>query len=129
MLADVHHYKGGEFALPAGTTDQVLTARLERASRVVRAECPGIDERIAAGTLDPDVAADVVCEMVESAISSEAGPGVSSVQQGTGPFQETLTFSNPRGDLFLTSRHKRMLKGGKSGRRPFTVSVMPSRRT
>lgn len=90
-----------------------------------------MDARIAAfildptavGAVDPDLAADVVCEMVTTAASSPAGVGIQSIQQGAGPYQETQTFTNPVGDLYLTKKQKRLL--GCGGQQAFTVSMAP----
>lgn len=123
-LATIAQYKAGGFLIPPGVSDETITAALARASRTLRAEVRGIDERIADGTLDTELVADVVCEIVESAISSSAGPGVESIQVGTGPYQGSLKFSNPRGDMWVTSKHKRLLSDG--DRRAFTVHVGPS---
>lgn len=108
-----------------------LEKELARASRYVRRECPGIDDRIdlyetdprSPRALDPDVAADVVCEMVQSAAASEAGPGIASLQQGAGPYQQTTQFVNPVGDLYLTKKQKRLL--GCGGARAGNVDLIP----
>lgn len=108
-----------------------LDKELERASRYVRQECPGIDARIdafkidpnAPGALDPDVAADVVCEMVQTASSSPAGPGIVSTQQGAGPYQETAQYANPIGDLYLSKKQRRYLGYGRA--RAGYVSLVP----
>lgn len=121
-FADSTYFKENEFIAPAGTSDDKLDRNLARASRTVRAEIAGIDDRIARKELDPDTVADVVCEMAESALASGNGPGLESVQQGAGPFQKTLKFANPRGDMFLTAKHRRMLTA-KKARRAFTVQV------
>lgn len=114
-----------------GTPSPRVGAELARASRYLRAECPEIDQRIAlykidplaSGALDPDLAADVVCEMVQSASSSPAGVGVESLQSGAGPFQQTLKYTNPVGDLFLTKKQRRLL--GCGGQQAFTVPMAP----
>lgn len=48
------------------TSDELtrVGALLDRASRMVRALVPTVDARIASGTLDPELVADVVCNMV-----------------------------------------------------------------
>lgn len=100
------------FGTPPPKIADRLDRELARASRYVRAEVPGVDSRIAAGTLDKDVASDVVCEMVKAAASSPGEVGVTSIQQGAGPYQETTQFSNPVGDLYLTKKQRRLLGGG-----------------
>ena len=121
-FADAEYFHDGEFSAPTGTSDTRLLKNLERASRTLRAEVPDLDARIQAGTLDPDLVADVVCEMVESALASQNGPGLESLQQGAGPFQRTLKFANPRGDMYVTAKHKRLL-AVRRPRRAFTVHV------
>ena len=129
-FADEAYYVENFGSPPARVADR-LGKELARASRYVRRECPGLDARIAAyvldqsapGAVDPDVAADVVCEMVTSASSSPGGPGITSIQQGAGPYQETVQFSNPVGDLYLSKKQKRLL--GCGGQTAFTVSMSP----
>lgn len=109
-----------------GPPPESLSGRLEsvlgRASRYVRSEYPDIDERIAEGAVDPDLVADVVCEMVRAAAASPAGIGVASVQQGAGPYQQTTQFVNPVGDLYLSKKHRRLLGYGKV--RAFEVNLL-----
>lgn len=57
----------------------------------------------------------VSCEMVKRAMATPggvAGIGVTSVQAGAGPFQETQQFANPTGDLYLTKADKSLLGCG-----------------
>ncbi|WP_119697039.1 Gp19/Gp15/Gp42 family protein [Microbacterium halotolerans] len=119
------------FGDPPSRVAARLVEELARASRYVRRECPGIDARIAkyvadpedpAG-LDPDVAADVVCEMIQSAGASPGGIGVTSQQMAAGPYQETTQFVNPVGDLYLTKKQKRLLGCGRP--RAGNVDLIP----
>lgn len=119
-FADAAYYTQNEFTIPPEVSPQRIEVHLARASRYVRGEVPGIDARIAAGDVDPDLVADIVCELVETAVNAPGGPGIASIQQGAGPYQETLTFANPRGDLYLTAKHRRLLAAG-GQRRAFTV--------
>lgn len=129
FATDVYYVEN--FGPPPSRIADRLQAELDRASRYVRSECPGIDARIAQyaldptapGALDPNLAADVVCEMVATAGSSPGGLGIQSIQQGAGPYQETQTFSNPVGDLYLSKKQKRLL--GCGGQTAFTVSMAP----
>lgn len=129
-FADGAYYTENFGSPPSRIADR-LEAELARAYRYLRAECPGIDARVelwftdraSPDALDPYLVADVVCEMVKSAAASPGGEGVSSVQQGAGPYQATQTFSNPVGDLYLTKKQKRLL--GYGGQRAFTVSMAP----
>lgn len=126
-FADEAYYVANFGQVPATIADR-LDAELARASRYVRRECPGVDERLVLPStdprwLDPDVAADVVCEMVKAASATPGGVGVDSVQAGAGPFQQTFRYSNPSGDLYLSKKQKRLL--GCGGQAAFTVSMLP----
>lgn len=96
----------------AGRVDKELA----RASRLLRREMKrcgvDVDAEITAGRLDPDLVADIVCEMVKTSAISPAGVGVNSIQMGAGPYQETQNFTNPAGDLYLSKRQKRLLGCG-----------------
>lgn len=66
----------------------------------------------------------VSCEMVKRAMAAPAGApdmGVSSVQSGAGPFQQTLQFSNPTGDLYLTKAERSLL--GCGAQEAFTIRM------
>lgn len=57
----------------------------------------------------------VSCEMVKRAMATPGGTdgvGVASSQSGAGPFQQTLQFSNPSGDLYLTKADRSLLGCG-----------------
>ena len=123
-------YFHDNFGSPPDSIRDRLAEELARASRYVRRECPGIDAKISAyaidptapGTLDPEVAADVVCEMVRAgAAGSAGGVGVQSLQQGAGPYQQTTNFSNPVGDLYLSKKQRRLL--GYGGQQAFTIPM------
>jgi len=51
----------------------------------------------------------VSCEMVKRAMALPGGIGVTSVQSGAGPYQETTQYANPTGDLYLTKADKALL--------------------
>ena len=70
----------------------------------------------------------VSCEMVKRALVSNvagAGAGVTSIQQGAGPYQETVQFANPTGDLYLTKADRKLL--GCGTQQAFTVSMVNGR--
>lgn len=97
-----------------------LDALLAKASRLVRAECARhgkeIDDDIAAGDIDGELVADIVCQMVEEAGQSQAALGVSSLQQTAGPFSLAATYANPAGRLYLGKDARRLLGlGGVAG--------------
>lgn len=67
----------------------------------------------------------VSCEMVKRAMAGPEGldgVGVTSLQMGAGPYQQTTQFSNPTGDLYLTRADKRLLGGGVQ--KAFTVDLL-----
>lgn len=67
----------------------------------------------------------VSCEMVKRAMASGtagAGVGITSIQQGAGPYQETLQFANPTGDLYLTKADRKLL--GCGAQEAFTVPMV-----
>ena len=113
-----------------GTPPDRAMSLLARASRLVRAECPDVDERIDDGVLDPDVVSDIVCEMVQNATADVAGGGAgvesSSRQIGSGPFQMTQTakFASPVGAMVLNRKHRRLLGCGQQ--EAFVVSLAPA---
>lgn len=51
----------------------------------------------------------VVCAMVKRAMLSSSGDAVSQMQQSAGPFSMSTTYSNPSGDLYLTSAERRSI--------------------
>src|SRR5690606_6210277 len=102
-FADEAYYVENFGSPPASVGDR-LDNELARASRYVRAECKGVDDRIASGRLDPDLVADIVCEMVQTASSSPGGPGIASIQQGAGPYQQTTNYVGAVGDLYLSKK-------------------------
>lgn len=96
------------------------------ASAILRAECSGIDERIGDGRLDPAVPRMVVCAMVKrSMIAGDMGAGVSSHQQTAGPFSQSLSFTNPTGDLYLTKAERKRI--GCGGQHAFTIDTTAPR--
>jgi hypothetical protein len=78
------------------------TKLIEYASRKIRRNVPGIDDRIASGTLDPVDVEMVVVAMVKRAMLNTALEGVESQSQTAGPFAQTVRPSNPNGNLYLT---------------------------
>lgn len=95
---------------------------LERASRIIRSDCPrwAVYE-----AREPGICADICCEMVRKAMLSGIGDvpeGVTQMNTTTGPFTDGYTFANPTGDLYLSDAQKRRLGVGGSGR-AFTVAM------
>lgn len=80
------------------------TKLIAYASRKIRRHrlLVGIDDRIAAGSLDPLDVEMVVVAMVKRAMLNSALEGVDSQSQSAGPFAQTVKPSNPNGSLYLT---------------------------
>lgn len=97
---------------PAAVIADRLDALLAKASRLLRAECArygrDIDAEVADGTTDPDLVADIVCQMVEEA-GQQPTIGVSAVTQTAGPFTQQLSYANPAGRLYLGRDARRLL--------------------
>lgn len=102
---------------------ETATAMIEDASAMIRAACPGIDERLTADppALDPAIPRMVACAVVKRAMITAGG--VSAEQTTSGPFSQSLTFSNPSGDLYLTKAERKML--GCGGQRAFSIDLAP----
>jgi len=94
------------------------------ASLIVRSECPDVDARLSTipPALDPDVPKMVVCAMVKRAmIAGVDVEGVTNTQQTAGPFSQSMTYSNPMGNLYLTKAERKLL--GCGGQEAFTVAT------
>lgn len=94
------------------TTAGVL---LDDASSQIRTEIPGIDAKLDANDDLRRNATRVVCAMVRRAMDApeDAGFGIATVQESTGPFSRSFNYANPTGDLYLTKAERRMLGGGR----------------
>lgn len=122
-FADEAYFASHGFGTPPDDVD----ALLERASRLLRAECPDVDERISDGSLDEDLVSDIACEMVQNVTQvPDAGVGVdSSTQQySSGPFSMTNTasFSSTAGAMILNKKHRRLL--GCSRQKAFMIDPL-----
>lgn len=109
--------------LPYDREDEAAQKLIE-ASIEIRALYPDVDARIVALTLDPDVPKLVVCRMVKRAMdnASRGGmDGIGSVQESAGPFAQTLNFTNPDGNLYLSKSDKRLLAAGRPSRKAWTI--------
>lgn len=122
-FADSNHYEEQGFDVTVWG-DGVLDKRLAAASRWLRPNCPDIDQRIADGNLDPDLVADIVCQMVARTAPVEALPiGLESMQQSAGAYSESVKRTNPHGDFYLTRQERRTL--GCGGSDAFSINLMP----
>lgn|SRR5690606_4431332 len=99
---------------------------LRWASARLRAECPGIDDRIDAGVLDPSIPEQVVCSAVKRAMIAGDAEGLATDQQTAGPFTHQVTYSNPEGSLYFTKAELRVCGGSRRGR-AFMIDLMPPR--
>ncbi|RYQ59977.1 phage protein Gp19/Gp15/Gp42 [Bifidobacterium pseudolongum subsp. globosum] len=100
-------------------------ALLARATRLIRAQCPGW--RIAEET-NPGICADVCCAMTQRAMATSGADipdGVKQMSQTTGSFQDSWTFDNPSGDLYLRDEERRALNPRRG--RAFTITYAHSR--
>ncbi|GAB3293009.1 Gp19/Gp15/Gp42 family protein [Pseudoclavibacter terrae] len=83
-----------------------------------------LDEVPRATDADPKTRQRIVCGIVKRAMSGPAdGVGITSLQQGAGPFQATTQFANPTGDLYLTAADRRAL--GAKRQRAFEIDLLP----
>ena len=64
----------------------------------------------------------VSCEMVKRAMAAGVGVAVSQESQTRGPFNASVTYANPTGDLYLTKADKKRL--GCGGPRAGNVSML-----
>lgn len=83
--------------------------RVERlladASQLIMDECPGAAD-CAALTLER-----IVCGVVKRAMTPRPVDGAESLQRGAGPYQATVRWANPDGDIYLTASERRSLRG------------------
>ena len=98
---------------------------LGKASRAIRAELPTVDERILSGVLDPDLVADVVCDMVRRQLSTPTErEAVTQASETCGPFARSMTYANPTGEPYLTKAERRRL--GIRQQRAASISTEPA---
>ncbi|PAU67214.1 Gp19/Gp15/Gp42 family protein [Bifidobacterium criceti] len=93
---------------------------LVRATRLIRAQCPGWQ---AAEQSNPGICADVCCAMVQRAMAAsgiDMPDGVKQMSQTTGSFQDSYTFDNPSGNLYLRDEERRALSPRRG--RAFTLT-------
>jgi hypothetical protein len=113
------------------TPDEASTAAvlLDDASSQIRTELPGIDARLDVSDDLRRNATRVVCAMVRRAmdVPDDAGFGIATVQETTGPFSRSFNYSNPTGDLYLTKAERRLLGGGVQ--RAGSIDTVPPGRT
>lgn len=97
--------------------------RLADASQFIREQCPGWRD-IASATLER-----IACELAKDVISSDmqtegAGfdtTGASNLSLTAGSFTQSMTFSNPRGEFYLSKGQKKAL--GLTGQRFYSIDL------
>jgi hypothetical protein len=99
--------------LSSGQETSTASTLLADASVFIRAECPGIDQKVTDLLVDEELLTATVCAMVKRAmVGGEDLAGVSNEQETAGPFMRGRTYSNPLGDLYLTRQERRRLGYG-----------------
>lgn len=92
--------------------DEAETAdrRLATASLLIRRIKPTIDDEIVHDEVLREVVTFVVCDMVKNSMNTAEVPsGVSQFTNSTGPFSQTMQFTNPGEDLYFKKIHRRLL--------------------
>lgn len=103
--------------------EEEATQKLFEASVEVRALYPDVDRRLATEELDSSVPELVVCRMVKRAMDAPENQvaGVGQIQNSAGPFGQTLSFTNPDGNVYLSKSDKALLSAGRARGKAFTV--------
>ncbi|MCU1488287.1 MAG: hypothetical protein JWN67_5033 [Actinomycetia bacterium] len=105
---------------PLTTEEQVVaTNLLAYASVIIRARVPGIDDRIAAGTLDGALARMTAAEMVKRRLENPDGYRSEQIDD----YSFTRDQEHSAGGLYLTDDEMGLLRGS----RPRAFSVTPGR--
>lgn len=101
--------------------------KLHEASIEIRGNYPDLDRRIAvpieAGGMDPEIPKLVACRMVKRSMTApdDHMAGVDQVQQSAGPFGQTLRFTNPDGNIYLSKGDRNLLKASRPKGKAFTI--------
>ena len=84
--------------------------RLQTASTLIRRMKPNIDEEAENDEVLQEVLTFVVCDMVKASMNATEVPsGVSQFTNSTGPFSQTMQFTNQGEDLYFKKIHRRLL--------------------
>ena len=101
------------------------TVLLGDASQLILSENPD------AGELPADLLRMVTCNVVRRAMATpggdDSGGAISQTSMTAGPYQQSFTFSNPSGDLYLTKAERRWL--GITSQKAFEVDLLANRGT
>ena len=90
--------------------EETAERRLATASLLIRRRKPSIDDEIADDEVLREVVTFVVCDMVKNSMNTAEVPsGVSQFTNSTGPFSQTMQFTNPGEDLYFKKIHRRLL--------------------
>ena len=84
---------------------QQATALLEDAEQIIKDLVPRFEE------LEEATLRAIECSMVKRSMLTDNG-GISQMSETTGPFSNSVTYTNPSGDLYLTKSEKQRLRGG-----------------
>lgn len=99
--------------MPTDTASQTMvTTLLGDASYWLRQWFPSITGRIDAGQADGTGAMLLVCAMVKRAMVNADNEGVSQASDGMAGMTETRVYSNPDGNLYITSNEMTLIQGG-----------------
>lgn len=93
-------------------------ALISKASRLIYARDPHVQDQIAAGRIASATVSDIVAAMVHRALSSAANaqPAAAQMQETAGPFSMGYTPVSPGDDLYLTASERKTLGiGGMTG--------------
>lgn len=103
--------------MPTGSAS-LVGVLLEDASQFILDVCPSAAEASEATRKR------IVCSVVRRTVDTDSDLiGLESVQNGSGPFQETRKALNPHGDFYLTAQEKKSLGNGRQS--AFTVAFDP----
>lgn len=83
---------------------------IEDASLMLDAQYPGFRDAVDA---DPELASRaqiVVCSMVKRGLLTTT-PGVTQESTSTGPYNHSVTYANPSGNLFVTAAEDALIRG------------------
>jgi hypothetical protein len=96
---------------PLTSAEEFITPTLlEDASRIMRAQYPGIDAQITSGALDPQNATQVAAGMVKRALIAPMD-GVDSSSETMGPYSTSQRYSNALRNLFPVAADDLLIRG------------------
>lgn len=81
----------------------VVETLLADATDIIRVRWGDIDDRVESGAVRNVTLVRIVSAMVRRAMLNRDTEGLTQLQQGTGPFTDGMTFSNPNNNLYLSA--------------------------